>query len=201
MEQIDLFSTVLHAYSAERGSVLDNKSLYGIVAERAGIDRAELARREPVGSAGQPHNLITRAIRWHQQTLKHAGILERVDGERGVWKLTQPAGKDLNKIGTNVAVVGFSTDLGVAILGACETVFSAIDAPITLCLTSPPYPLAKERSYGNPSEAQYVDWVCKMLEPIVRNLVRGGSICLNISNDIFVPGTPARSLYRDFTIF
>lgn len=28
----------------------------------------------------------------------------------------------------------------------------------------------------------------------MRNLVRGGSICLNVSNDIFMPGSPARSL-------
>lgn len=75
--------------------------------------------------------------------------------------------------------------------------FSRIECPITLCVTSPPYPLAKARSYGNPSETVYVDWLCRQLEPIVKNLVRGGSIALNISNDIFLTGTPARSLYRE----
>ena len=195
--QLDLFSEVLHAYSAERGGVLDNATLYADVAHRAGLPAEALAERVPIGHAGQPHNLVARRVRWHQQTLKHAGILQRVEGARGIWRLTEPAGVDLNRIGPNVAVVGFSTNLGVAILGACETVFSRIDAPITLCLTSPPYALAKARSYGNPSEAEYVDWICRTLEPIVRNLVRGGSICLNVSNDIFMPGSPARSLYRE----
>lgn len=32
-------------------------------------------------------------------------------------------------------------------------------------------------------------------EPVVRNLVPGGSVCLNISNDVFEKGSPARSLY------
>lgn len=197
MRQIDLFSEVLHAYSAECSATLNNTSLYARVADRAGIDLGILRQRVPIGVSGHPYSPIARKIRWHQQTLKHAGILEHVPGERGVWRLTSPAGKDLNRIDAGVAVIGFSTNLGVAILGACESVFAAIDAPITLCLTSPPYPLAKERSYGNPSESEYVDWVCRTLEPVVKNLVRGGSICLNVSNDIFVPGTAARSLYRE----
>lgn len=195
--QLDLFSEVLHAYSAERGHTLDNGALYETVAKKTGLPMEALSKKEPVGIAAQPHNLITRKIRWHQQTLKHAGILERVDGARGVWALTKPANDDLHRVDPGISVVAFSTDLGVAILGSCDTVFSAIDAPISLVITSPPYPLARARQYGNPPESEYVDWICRMLEPIARNLVRGGSICLNISNDIFVTGTPARSLYRE----
>lgn len=193
--QLDLFSSVLHAYSAEHGGRLDNASLYGLVAERAGLSMECLEEKVPVGADGQPHNLITRQIRWHQQTLKHAGILERVEGERGLWQLTNPAGKDLNQVRPGVAIVGFSTDLGIAILGTCEHVFSHIDAPISLVITSPPYPLAKPRAYGGPSESVYVDWICRTLEPVVKAMAPGASLCLNISNDVFVPGQPARSLY------
>jgi len=46
-----------------------------------------------------------------------------------------------------------------------------------------------------------VDWACRVIEPIVRNLVRGGSICINVSNDVMIAGLPARSMYLDFTIF
>lgn len=197
VRQLDLFSSVLHAYSAETAGTLDNATLYRKTAATMGLSEEEASARASIGRSGQLHSIFERKVRWHQQTLKESGILEHVPGERGVWRLTQPAGKDLNQISTGVSLVGFSTDLGIAILGSCDTVFSAIDSPITLVLTSPPYPLAKPRAYGNPTEAQYVDWICRMLEPIVRNLVRGGSICLNISNDIFLPGTPARSLYRE----
>ena len=193
--QLDLFSTVLHAYSAETAGVLDNTTLYGKVAANMGLDPDQVAKKTPVGKSQQLHNLFERKVRWHQQSLRGAGILEHVPGERGVWQLTKPASKDLNQISPTVSVVGFSTDLGIAILGSCDSVFSAIDSPITLMLTSPPYPLAKPRAYGNPTEAQYVDWIIRMLEPIVKNLVRGGSICLNLSNDIFLPGSPARSIY------
>ena len=195
--QLDMFSEVLHAYSGAGRGALDNAKLYDQVAARCGVDPETFAARSPVGQAGQLHSLLERQVRWHQQTLKHAGILERVDGERGVWQLTEPAGKELNRIDAGVSVVGFSTDLGIAILGTCESVFTRIESPISLMISSPPYPLAKARGYGNPSEDQYVNWVCNTLEPVVRNLVDGGSICLNVSNDIFVSGSPGRSMYRE----
>ena len=34
-------------------------------------------------STQQPHSLLARSVRWHQQTLKHAGVLECVEGDRG----------------------------------------------------------------------------------------------------------------------
>lgn len=43
----------------------------------------------------------------------------------------------------------------------------------------------------------WVDWLCQQLEPIVKHLVPGGTIALNISADLFEEGTPARSLYQE----
>lgn len=195
--QLDLFSSVLHAYAQPEAGQLTNSELYAQVAKHAGVDPDEASRKAPVGKAAAPRNLFERKVRWYQQTLKQSGIIQKVDGERGVWRLTKPAAKDLNQMTSGVSVVGFSTELGIAILGSCDTVFASIDAPITLVVTSPPYPLASARKYGNVPESAYVDWICKTLEPVVKNLVPGGSICLNVSNDIFVPGSPARSLYRE----
>lgn len=195
--QLDLFSSVLHAYAKHEDGTLSNRDLYKQLADECQLGAQAFSDRQPVGKDAQPHNLLARKVRWYQQTLKHAGVLQHVEGERGVWQLTRPANEDLSQIQAGVSVIGFSTELGIAILGSCDTVFSRIDSPITLVITSPPYPLAKARKYGNPSEAEYVDWICRMLEPVVRNLVPGGSICLNVSNDVFLPGMPARSMYRE----
>lgn len=195
--QLDLFSSVLHAYSANETGILENSALYARVAEDRGISIDELSNTAPVGKAGAQHNLFARKVRWYQQTLKSAGILEHVPGERGVWALTKPASKELNKMPATVSVVGFSTDLGIAILGCAESVFASKEEFITLVVTSPPYPLAVPRGYGNPTEKDYVDWICRTLEPVVRNLVPGGNICLNVSNDIFLSRSPARSMYRE----
>ncbi|WP_087865323.1 site-specific DNA-methyltransferase [Comamonas thiooxydans] len=193
--QLDLFSSVLHAYAASPDGLMKNSALYATVGEQLRISEEDRSTRVPVGQRGELHNLFNRKCRWVQQTLRASGILERV--AEGVWGLTQRAGKDLSQIPAGVSVIGFSTDLGVAILGSCDSVFSKIDSPITLCVTSPPYPLRSARSYGNVDEVHYVDWICKMLEPLVKNLVPGGSIALNISQDIFMPGSPERSMYAE----
>lgn len=193
--QLNLFSAVLHAYSGTEDGQLSNAAVYAKVAQA--LELTEEEAQATVTISGESRNALAQRVRWYQQTLKKAGILEHVEGERGVWGLTHKASKDLSTVQQDVAVVGFSTELGVAILGTCEHVFSHIDAPITLVLTSPPYPLKQTRAYGNPPEIVYVDWVCRTIEPLVKNLVRGGSICLNVSNDIFMPGLPARSLYLE----
>ncbi len=195
--QLNLFTDVLHAYSAEREGCLDNATLYREVAERAGIPVEAFSERSPVGKDGQMHSLLARQCRWHQQSLKHAGILQKVEDERGWWKLTKPAEKGLSEVARGVAILGFSTELGAAILGHCDHVFASVDSPITLVLTSPPYPLTKARSYGNVPLSTYIDWVIKTITPVVKNMVDGGSICINLSNDKFVPGSPARSTYLE----
>jgi len=195
--QLNLFSSVLHAYGSTGDGRLANPEVYRKVSDAMGLSAEEAEARAPIGKDGAMRNVLAQRVRWYQQTLKAAGILEHVEGERGVWQLTQPASKDLSQIQPDVAVLGFSTELGIAILGTCEHVFSRIDAPITLVLTSPPYPLKQTRAYGNPPEVVYVDWICRTLEPVVKNMAPGASLCLNVSNDCFLPGSPARSLYRE----
>jgi site-specific DNA-methyltransferase (cytosine-N4-specific) len=46
-------------------------------------------------------------------------------------------------------------------------------------------------------EGAYVDFLCRAFEPVVRHLAPGGTICINLSNGIFEPGLPTRSLYRE----
>lgn len=130
MRQIDLFSEVLHSYAGPSDGQLTNTELYAQVAQRTDLAPEDFQSKVPVGRSGQQHNLLKRKIRWHQQTLKRAGIIAHVDGERGVWRLTSPASNELNAIKPGVSVVGFSTDLGVAILGSCDSVFAQVDAPI-----------------------------------------------------------------------
>ncbi|WP_205836414.1 site-specific DNA-methyltransferase [Iodobacter violaceini] len=192
--QLDLFSHVSNAYVQAGDEAISNASLYVVVAEKLG--RPELLNiKTPVGSSGEMHNLIKRKIRWFQQTLKQLGVIERVQGERGVWRLTEAVGKDLHKAADCVRLVAFSTDLGVAIWGHCKDIFTSVSEPISLCITSPPYPLRNARAYGNPAESEYIDFICSALEPIVKNLIPGASVVLNLSSDIFLSKSPARSLY------
>lgn len=194
-KQMTLFPEVADAFLAA-GGPLTNEQLYHRVAQAAGLSADALHERHPVGQAGQPRNLVRREIRWHQQTLKAMGVIERVD--RGVWQLSERIQRkegDLHRVLPGIKLVAFSTELGVAIWSRSADVFPLQGEEISLCVTSPPYPLRTERAYGNPEAADYSDFICRSLEPIVRNLTPGGSIVLNVSNDIFEPSSPARSMY------
>lgn len=195
--QLELFTmdTVTRAYA--KAGVLDNRALYDQVSADTGVPRDAMDARQPVGADGQKHSLAKRRVRWHQQTLKKLGLIEKVPGKRGTWRLTGEGERKLGEAQPGVALVAFSTELGVAIWGAWESVFPKLDEPIALLLTSPPYPLRKPRAYGNPPESAYVDFICHAMEPIVRNLLPGGSIVINVSQDIFEAGLPSRSLYLE----
>lgn len=193
--QQDLFSEVLHAYCAAEDNTLSNQTLYDLVAAASGMSREEFRARVPVGRAGKMFSLNERRARWHQQSLAAAGILERVPAELGIWRLKGAAAKKLYEIDHSTAVVGFSTDLGVAIIGSCDTVFTSLREEVHAIITSPPYCLAHQRSYGNVSEANYVGWLIKTLTPLVRNLANGGTLSLNITQDRFLTDSPARSTY------
>ena len=65
------------------------------------------------------------------------GILERVAGERGIWQLTESAGKKLDEAGNEVQLIAFSTKLGIAVFGNCKQVFAGLNEPVHLVITSP----------------------------------------------------------------
>ena len=192
--QLDLFAHVGCAYAQPASGRLSNAELYRIVAGRAGMPAEQVSAKSPIGRAATPRSVVQRAIRWHQQSLRALGLIEKVDGQRGVWELTAAGRSKLRKIRDDLGVVGFSTDLGLAVWSNCTRVFSRLDEPVFLALTSPPYPLRQPRAYGNPHADEYIDFLCGALEPIARNLVPGGNVVLSLG-DVFEPHSPAKSTY------
>lgn len=191
---------VLNAYIQDPDQPLSNQTLYKTVEHLTGSSSSASQSPAKRRRGSDCINLATRAIRWSQQSLKRAGILEKLPGQRGLWALSHRAKQDLHRARPTITLLAFSTDLGIAIWGSNRDVFTRLDLPITLCVTSPPYPLRRARAYGNPTVTDYVDFICQALEPIIHQLVPGGSICLNLGNDIFEAGSPARTLYRERTL-
>lgn len=194
-QQLDLFGAVLATYMD--GAPRTNNSLYETLTTRGNLSKIDLQTKVPVGTARGSYSLAKIRVRWHQQTLKRLGVLERVPEQRGTWRIVERDKNGLTRVPPNVVMLGFSTDLGLALWGSCLDGFSSLNQDIAVCITSPPYALAKPRAYGNPNQQEWVDWVCRALEPIVKRLLPGGSIAVNLSNDVFEPGLPSRSLYRE----
>lgn len=195
MRQTDIFNAVRNAFADS--DTVTTQDLYKQVAKVTGKDNEVLDEKQPVGKAQTRHNLFARQVRWQQQTLKQMGVIEKVEGKKSLWQITGKGRKELRKVNDGICLLAFSTKLGIAILGDTFATLKGLNEPIHLMVSSPPYPLREKRAYGNVNEHEYVDFICAALDPIVKNLVDGGSIALNISNDIFMSKTPARSLYRE----
>lgn len=197
-DQLDLFTldAVLSVYAESEGAEVRNEDLYASVAARVQAPGA-ISAKTPVGKARAKRSLAARKIRWHQQTCRALGLLERVPGKRGSWRYT---GSDVDQRGEAVRgriLLAFSTDLGVAIWGHWEDVLDRLDTTINLAVTSPPYLLRQQRAYGGvKDEGQYIDFITRAIEPVVKNLAPGGSVALNLGNNIFEPGLPSRRLYQ-----
>lgn len=193
-QQLDMFGDLLAVY-AESGGAASNQQLYERFAAKAGSPVQQWGARKPIGESGALHSPAKRAVRWRQQSARALGLLERDPEERGRWRLTQRAKDALTPAPPKLVMLGFSTDLGMALWASSSDVFTRLDEPVHLILTSPPYPLAQPRAYGNPDEKKFVEWLCETMEPVIKLLVPGGTIALNVSNDVFLPGSPARSTY------
>lgn len=195
--QLSLFEAVTESFARAPEGELTVQQLYRSAAALAGIDPADFHAKEAIGEQGRVLSRKERAARFAQQTLKMKGLLERVPGRRGTWRLTKEGKHSLHRIERGVVLIGFSTRLGVALWADVRDAFAGLAEPVHLVLTSPPYALARPRAYGNPARHEYVDFICAALEQLLRHLAPGGSIVLNIGNDIFEPGTPARSLLQE----
>jgi site-specific DNA-methyltransferase (cytosine-N4-specific) len=62
-------------------------------------------------------------------------------------------------------------------------------------MTSPPFPLLREKSYGNQSQAEYVDWLLRFCERVHRVLASDGSFVLDLGG-AYRRGVPERSLHQ-----
>lgn len=192
LNNLKLISAVTAIYEKSDG-VVTNEDLYAQM-EKFGLNVKSSDKQD---IAGDTHNLAKRKLRWIQQTLKEAGIIEKVDGRRGVWQFLHKNKEGLHEISPGYSVLAFSTLYGAAILATAESFFGnkKFKMPVHLILSSPPYPLNIPRKYGNVAESEYVDWLCKTIEPVIDRLEEGGSICLNLGNDVFIKNSPQRSMY------
>jgi site-specific DNA-methyltransferase (cytosine-N4-specific) len=184
-------SIVQQIYEQSTGP-LTNQQLYDALAER-GYSKDDY---QEVGQSGKRHNLFYRRVRWVQQSLKKRSLVLRTG--KNAWELSTHRKIELRSIGAAQSVIAMSTSLGIAIWGKSEVIGrDVIDEPVHLILSSPPYPLKVARAYGNPVIDEYIDFLSMVLEPWIDKLAPGGSIALNVSNDIFEDGSPARSTYLE----
>lgn len=190
---------LIEAIYSDSDRELTNEELYREVQTRLSISDSEFSKKEKFGSDAVAHNKLKHRIRWFQQTLKAMNVIERLSNGRSLWRHCRKNKAGLSEAREGAHLVAFSTDLGVAIFGNSMTILPGNTEPVHLCVTSPPYPLRNQRDYAAAfkSDGDYIDFIVEAIRPIARQLVDGGSVVLNIGQDIFNPGQPSRSLYPE----
>jgi DNA modification methylase len=90
----------------------------------------------------------------------------------------------------------YHTARGQAYVGdSLELLVQLPDASIDLVMTSPPFALRRQKTYGNVEETEYVQWIKPFGQEVFRVLKEAGSFVLDLGG-AYRSGMPSRSLYN-----
>jgi len=90
----------------------------------------------------------------------------------------------------------YHTAKGQAYVGdSLELLAELPDGSIDLVMTSPPFALRRQKTYGNVEETEYVDWIKPFGKEVFRVLKESGSFVLDLGG-AYRAGIPSRSLYN-----
>ena len=90
----------------------------------------------------------------------------------------------------------FSTERGEMVLAdSREALADLASGSVDLIVTSPPFPLVRQKEYGNEAEAEYLEWFKTFAAEFRRVLKPAGSLVLDLGG-AWVPGLPAKSPYQ-----
>jgi DNA modification methylase len=90
----------------------------------------------------------------------------------------------------------YTTRYGHAIVGDAFALLGELeDGSVDLVMTSPPFALRRQKSYGNVEETDYVTWIVPFAKEVFRVLKQTGSFVLDLGG-AYRAGMPSRSLYN-----
>ena len=177
--QADLFTPTLEALG-DLDWPAKATEVYEAVASRIKLSQeAREARRQCRGHVGKGFNLFERQVRWVVQRAKAKGLLR--SPRLGEWELTGKGRAALTAARPGKVLTVIVCRDGFALFGHAEDAFRQIDpGSVQQLLTSPPYPLLRQKQYGNRATRDYNDWLCAIIERALPTLADDGSLVLNI---------------------
>lgn len=94
------------------------------------------------------------------------------------------------------ANAAYTTKLGAQLVGDSRVLLKGL-APesVDLIVTSPPFPLLREKSYGNKEQHEYVEWLMEFGRAALPALKPTGSFVIDLGG-AYQRGVPVRSLYQ-----
>jgi site-specific DNA-methyltransferase (cytosine-N4-specific) len=180
----------------EAGGCLKPREAYEAVSAKLEISpeaRSAKTKRIRTRDADREFNAFERDVRWARQLAVLRGYID--PGQRGAWTLTDAGKKGLRDQVRGRIVPVFETECGVAIWASAEDAVGFIEKDsVDLIFTSPPYPLLKQKEYGNLAVAEWLDWMTCLAEGWAGMLAPTGSLMLNLG-PTYESGQPTQSPY------
>ncbi len=179
----------------ERGGAASPKDVYEVVADHFDLPAEARSATADKGAAGGEFNVWHRTVRFARQRAVADGLID--GSRRNLWALTDHARRGLANLRPGLVFLVFETDRGLALWGEVESAMALVDdASVNLLVTSPPYPLERQKQYGNRKGADYIDWLVELAAGWYEKLTDDGSLWLNLGN-AWLKGTPEMSLYQE----
>ena len=168
------------------------------VAERLGVPdevRAATTVYRHGDGLDRETNLFERRVRWVRQTAVLAGLIAKE--RKGVWELAEAGHKTLTMARPGVVYTVITTDLGSILWAEALSAMGYIeDGSLRLILTSPCYPLNRQREYGGWSQDNYIETFLGHMDAFRGKLMAQGSMVINLS-DVFAKGSPVLLTYQE----
>jgi DNA modification methylase len=172
----------------EAGGAARPSDVYDAVARRVNVSAEARAHKNVQGV-----NVFERDVRWTRQRAVAKGFISTA--ERNLWELTDHAKQNLRNIVRGSIVTIFETDAGFAVWCNVEDLAMLVEREsVALIMSSPPYPLVRQKEYGNLDVTRWTDWMLRCFEQWSPLLTHQGSVMLNLG-PVFEPGVAAQSLY------
>ena len=90
----------------------------------------------------------------------------------------------------------YRTRLGLQVAGDSREMLGQLpDESVDLIVTSPPFALLRQKTYGNKAQHEYVSWLCEFGQAALHTLKDTGSFVLDLGG-AYCKGRPVRSLYN-----
>jgi DNA modification methylase len=102
----------------------------------------------------------------------------------------------INSTPSKTLNLAYHTRLGAAYCGDSRQLLRELpDQSVNLVMTSPPFALERQKSYGNKNKHEYIDWLTEFAELVYQKLCDDGSFVLDLGGS-YEKGIPVRSLYN-----
>ncbi len=140
-------------------------------------------------------NVFARKVRWVRQNAVLAGLISKA--RYGIWELAESGHKNLTMAKPGVVVtVARDEHGGILWAEAMSAVGYLEKGSISAIISSPPYPLARQREYGGWQADRYLDTLLQHIDAFRPLLAADGSMILNLG-DVYYRGLPALNTYQE----